>query len=162
MAPGGRPLHDEAVHTPAVPGEADGKGGRGHDCEKAGTPQHFAHTRLHEARRIERKREIVAREASGDVQREARRLVPHESIEEPGDLARDARAHEHVIHAREQRAIEDGRRRQLHLLEKVDSDAAAVPFFREEHLREARHNRQGLDTRRRVRDEHRDVRERRV
>lgn len=37
-----------------------------------------------------------------------------------------------------------------------------MPVFREEHLGEARHNRQGLDTRRRVRNEHRDVRERRV
>lgn len=113
MASGGRPLHDEAVDAPPVSRERGREGRRRHDREKARPPPQPARRWLDDRRRIEAQRERVSGGRPGDVQRQRRGLVADEPVEEQRDVARNAGADQHVIHAREQRAVENGRGRQL-------------------------------------------------
>ena len=55
-----------------------------------------------------------------------------EPVQRARDGPRDARAHEHVVHVREDRAEQGGQRGDLHLLEQVHPDEAVVAFLGEE------------------------------
>ena len=63
-------------------------------------------------------------------------MVTRQRVEQGRDLARNARAHQDMIHAREHRTVQRGGVRQLHLGEQVDADDALVPLLGEEDLRE--------------------------
>jgi hypothetical protein len=64
------------------------------------------------------------------------RFVVRQLIEDAGDLHGNARAHQHVIDARQHRAVQRGEVRQLHLLEQVDAHQSGVSCLREIHLGE--------------------------
>ena len=67
-----------------------------------------------------------------------------ERVEHPGNLARDAGAHEDVVHAGEHRAVERGEVGELDLREEVDADRPVVPFLGEAHLDERGEHRELL------------------
>ena len=64
------------------------------------------------------------------------RFVVRQLIEDAGDLHGNARAHQHVIDARQHRAVERGHGRHLNLLQQIEADDALMPFPRQKNFDE--------------------------
>jgi len=99
---------------------------------------------------------------AADVDRHGARPVLGELVEQVRDLARDARADQDDVHAREHRSVDRRRGGRRELLREVDPDEAAVALLGEPDLDEAADDGQLVAVRVRPYPgpEHRDVRHR--
>ncbi len=86
--------------------------------------------------RVDRGRPGLLRQRVDDVDRDRRRAVLGEPVEQLRDVSRDAGAHEHDVDTGEHRAVGAVRRRHLDLLEVVHADDAVVALLGEEDLDE--------------------------
>ncbi len=123
VVPAGRgALDDEAVDAP---GRLRASDGRERCCSRRWQE---ARARARAAGAVpvtagsKRRYSTAAGAAALDVEPQLRRLVLRQRVERRRDLARDAGAHEHVVHAGEHRAVERGEVRHLDLGQQVDAD----------------------------------------
>ena len=87
------------------------------------------------------------RRRARDLEAEQRGLMLEQLVDGGGDLARDARAHQHVVHSGEHRTIEQWEVGELDLGEQVDAHQPVVPLTGEVDLDEGREDGQGLAAR---------------
>ena len=80
-----------------------------------------------ERARVELQRRMLTLRRTGNMQRISCRLVVHERIENPGDLGRDAGAHDDVAHAGQHARRRGNQVRDLDLLQVVDADGWSWP-----------------------------------
>ena len=69
-------------------------------------------------------------------------FAARQPVQHAGNGARNARAHQHIIHARKHRAENRGQRWELDFFQKVDADQAGVTFLGEKNFREICRDRQ--------------------
>ena len=107
--------------------------------------QHESRPRQHRRRRsvpvlpgIELQQVGRIRGRARDLEPEQRGLMLQQLVDGGGNLARDARAHQHVIHSREHRAVEQWEVGALDLGEQVDAHQAVEPLPGEVDLHEGR------------------------
>ena len=81
---------------------------------------------------------FLAGQRAFDVNFQFHRLALRELVHHAGNRARNARAHQHVIHAGEHRAENRGQGGQLDFFQEVDADESGVAFLREKHFHEIR------------------------
>ena len=78
----------------------------------------------------------LRRRGTFDFEMQSHGLAPRQLIQQAGNGHGNARAHQHIIHAREHRAKERGQRGELDLLQVIDADQSGVTFLGQEHFRE--------------------------
>ena len=66
--------------------------------------------------------------------------MPCERIEHAGDLQRDPRAHDDVVHSGEHRSVDAGQMRCLDLLQKIDAHRIPVSLAGQKHFDKIGHD----------------------
>ena len=79
---------------------------------------------------------LFAGQPAFDVHFQLDRFPSRQPVEHAGDGARDARAHQHIIHAREHRAENRRQRGELDFFQKVDADRSVMSLFGKKYFRE--------------------------
>ena len=142
MSAGGVALDDEAVHVSAgFSGQRHGERGRGDDAEELRTFDNRERA-VAEGARVERGKEFFAGQRADDINFQLGRFAVRQPVQRAGNGARNAGAHEHVIHVGEHRAVKRGQGGQLDFFEKIDADQSVVAFLGQEHFHEVGHHRQ--------------------
>ena len=132
---GGFALDDEAVDLAAgFARERHGQRGRGDDAEEIRTFQRRGLATA-KCRRVKGGMKFLAGQRAFDVNFQLDGFAARQPVQHTGDGAGNARAHQHIIHARKHRAENRGQRGELEFFQKVDADQSRVAFLGQKHFR---------------------------
>ena len=91
---------------------------------------------------IERGKELLTGQGADDINLQLGRFAFRQPVQRAGNGARDAGAHEHIIHVGQHRAVERRQGGQLDFFEKINADQSVVAFLGQKYFHEICRHRQ--------------------